>query len=66
MREPPEVEVFLPIDRQKKKCDKFKCVYDVDGECEAEGGECIGDMCECFGECTDCQEQDNEECDGFK
>lgn len=48
------------------RCDKFKCVYDVDGECEAEGGECIGDMCECFGECTDCQEQDNEECDGFK
>ena len=32
MRDPPEVEVFLPIDRQKKKCDKFKCVYKCDGE----------------------------------
>ena len=48
------------------KCDKFKCVYDVDGECDQDGGECIGDMCECFGECTDCQEQDRNDCDGLK
>lgn len=48
------------------KCDKFKCVYDVDGECEHIGDECIGDMCECFGECTDCQDQDREECDGIR
>lgn len=48
------------------RCDKFKCVYDVDGECEAEGGECIGDMCECFGECNSCQDRDREECDGLK
>ena len=32
------------------KCDKFKCVYEIDGQCEADGGECIGDMCEYFGE----------------
>lgn len=28
------------------RCDKFKCIYDVDGECDQDGGECIGDMCE--------------------
>lgn len=48
------------------RCDKFKCIYDVDGECEAEGGECIGGMCECFGECSSCQDRDREECDGLK
>lgn len=48
------------------KCDTFKCVYDVDGECDQDGGECIGDMCECFGECTECQEQDRNECDGMR
>lgn len=48
------------------RCNKFKCVYKCDGECEPMGGECIGDMCECFGECINCQEQENEECDGFK
>ena len=48
------------------KCDKFKCVYDVDGECDQDGGECIGDMCECFGECTDCKQLDLDECDSLK
>ena len=48
------------------KCDKYKCIYVVDGECEADGGECIGDMCENFGECATCQELDREECDGLK
>ena len=37
------------------KCNDFKCVYEVDGECEAAGGECIG-----------CQQRDQEECDGHK
>ena len=48
------------------QCNKFKCVYDCDGECDQQGGECIGDMCEIFGECISCQDQDREECDGFK
>ena len=48
------------------QCDKFKCVYEIDGKCEADCGECIGDMCECFGECTDCQDRDQDECDGLK
>ena len=48
------------------RCDKFKCIYECDGECEAMGTECIGDMCENFGECISCQEQDLEECDGLK
>ena len=48
------------------KCEKFRCVFEIDGQCEADGGECIGDMCECFGECTGCQEQDKDECDGLK
>ncbi len=43
------------------KCDKFKCIYECDGECEADGGECIGDMCKNFGECCNCQGQ--EECE---
>ena len=47
------------------KCDELKCVYDVDGECDQDGGECIGDMCENFGECTDCQDQDLNDCDGL-
>lgn len=25
------------------KCDKFKCVYEIDGQCEADSGECIGE-----------------------
>ena len=58
--------VFCFGESVEMKCDKFKCVYEVDGECEPMGGECIGDMCECFGECINCQEQENEECDGFK
>lgn len=48
------------------KCNNFKCVYEVDGECEAAGGECIGDMCENYGECIGCQQRDQEECDGHK
>ena len=48
------------------KCEKFRCVFEIDGQCEADGGECIGDMCECFGECTDCQDRDQEECDGIR
>ena len=48
------------------QCDKHKCIYEVDGECEEQGGECIGDMCENFGECVTCQEQEHEECDGLK
>lgn len=48
------------------QCDKFKCVYLDEGECEAMGMECIGDMCESFGECVICQEQDQEECGGLK
>ena len=48
------------------KCDKFKCVYEIDGECDQMGVECIGDICENFGECTGCQEQDKDECDGLK
>lgn len=34
------------------QCKKFSCVYEVDGECEADGGECIN-----------CQKQDAEECE---
>ena len=48
------------------QCDKFKCVYDCEGECDQQDGECIGDMCENFGECISCQDQDREECDGLK
>ena len=48
------------------KCDKFKCVYEIDGQCEAAGGECVGDRCECLAECTDCQQLELEECDGLK
>lgn len=48
------------------QCNKFSCVYEVNGECEADGGECIGDMCENFGDCSSCQQLDNEECDGLK
>ena len=48
------------------KCNKFKCVYEIDGECEADGGECVGDLCENFGECISCQDQDRQECDGLK
>lgn len=47
------------------KCNKFKCVYECDGECEPMGGECIGDMCENFVDCSGCQEKDREECDGL-
>lgn len=48
------------------QCNKFKCVYEYEGECEPMGGECIGDMCENFGECLNCQGQDQEKCDGLK
>lgn len=48
------------------RCDKFKCVYLDDGECEPMGTEYIGDMCENFGECSGCQDQDHDKCDGFK
>lgn len=48
------------------KCNKFKCVYKCDGECEPMGGECIGDMCECFGERTDCQDLYQDECGGIR
>ena len=37
-------------------CNKFKCVYEIDGECEPMGGECIG-------ECSECRQQDWDECD---
>lgn len=47
-------------------CNEFKCGYEVDGQCEADGGECVGDMCENFGECINCQQQEKEECDGLK
>ena len=43
------------------KCDKFRCVYEIDGECEA-----VGDLCENFGECITCQQQNRKECDGLK
>ncbi|MFW5652078.1 hypothetical protein [Acetivibrio ethanolgignens] len=45
-------------------CNKFKCVYEIDGECEPMCVECTGDMCECFGECSGCKQQDWDECDG--
>ncbi len=48
------------------QCDKFKCVFECDGECEPLNGECIGDMCENYGECSDCQMLDREGCDGLK
>ena len=61
-----EQDISAEIIDFRMKCDEFKCVYEVDGECDQDGGECIGDMCECFGECTDCQEQDRNECDGIR
>ena len=48
------------------QCNKFKCIYECDGECEADGGECVGDLCENYGECITCQAQDQDECDGLK
>lgn len=48
------------------RCDNFKCVYEIDGECEADGGECIGDMCECFGDCSNCQKLYQDECESIK
>lgn len=44
------------------KCEKFKCIYLDEGECEAQGGECIADLCECFSECISCQDMDLPEC----
>lgn len=47
------------------QCNKHKCIYLDEGECEELGTECIGDMCENFGECISCQDQDRKECDGL-
>ncbi len=47
------------------RCDKFKCIYEGDGECGSMGGECIGDMRENFGDCTGCQQLDQDECEGL-
>ena len=47
-------------------CDKFRCVYECDRECDQMGGECIGDLCEDFGECAACQKLDLEGCDGLQ
>lgn len=47
-------------------CEKFRCVYLADGECEPMGTECIGDMREEYGQCSGCQQQDKEECEGCK
>lgn len=46
------------------QCKEFKCVYEIDGECEAVDGECIGDLCENYGECIERQQRDVAECDG--
>ena len=54
--------LFFIREPGKMKCEKFRCVYEIDGECEADGGGCIGDMCESFGDCTTCQDQNREEC----
>ena len=48
------------------KCEKFRCVFEIDGQREEDDGECIGEMCENFGECIGCQEQDKDECDGIR
>ena len=38
-------------------CNKFKCVYGTEEECEPIDGECIGDLCECWKDCRVCKNQ---------
>lgn len=55
---------MLDLEEVDMQCKEFKCVYEIDGECEAVDGECIGDLCENYGECIECQQRDVVECDG--
>lgn len=57
---------FFCFGGAKMSCNDFKCVFEIDGLCEADTGNCIGDMCENWGECINCQQQGEDECDGLK
>lgn len=43
-------------------CNKFKCIYDIDGTCDSMDCECIGDLCEGYGDCSSCQRISDPNC----